>query len=345
MTQAVQLAQYGANNVGLSFKNRIINGDMVIAQRTTSAVTVNADAAFFAVDRFQAAGQGSDGVYTIQQSSVAPTGFVNSTIATVTTADASIGSTQQYNIQQHIEGYNVADLGWGTANAATVTLSFWVRISLTGTFSGALRNSAANRSYPFSYSIPVANTWTQITVTIPGDTTGTWLTTNGIGVNVIWTLGAGTSRLGTANSWQAANLQGVTGQTQWISTLGATFYITGVQLEKGTVATSFDYLPYGTELMLCQRYLEICDMPYIYMPNPGVVNGDLYWNMPLKVTKRASPTITATTTLQYYSGGTGTNFSPSLSGSVNQILITGNGLTNATGFTGQQSVLRATAEL
>ena len=239
----------------LFFRNRIINGDMRIDQRNAgAAVTVNADAAFFASDRFQAAGQGTDGVYTIQQSTVAPAGFVNSIVATVTTADASIGSTQQYNIQQHIEGLNCSDLGWGTANAQTVTLSFWVRSSVTGTFSGALRNSAANRSYPFTYTINAANTWEKETITIAGDTSGTWLTTNGIGVNVIWTLGAGTGRLGTANSWQGANYQGVTGQTQLISTVGATFYLTGVQLEVGTSATAFEYRPYGTELALCQRY-------------------------------------------------------------------------------------------
>jgi hypothetical protein len=228
---------------------------MVIDQRNAGAsVTVNADAAFFATDRFQAAGQGSDGVYTVQQSSTAPAGFVNSLLATVTTADASIGSTQQYNIQQYIEGYNTADLNFGSANAKTVTLSFWVRSSVTGTFSGALRNSAVNRSYPFSYTINSANTWEFETITIAGDQSGTWLTTNGTGINVIWTLGAGTSRLSTANSWQAGNYQGVTGQTNLIATNGATFYLTGVQFEVGTQATTFDNRSYGTELSLCQRY-------------------------------------------------------------------------------------------
>jgi hypothetical protein len=243
------------SKLGISFKNRIINGAQVIDQRNSgAAVTVNADAAFFATDRFQAAGQATDGVYTVQQSSTAPAGFANSLLATVTTADASIGSTQQYNIQQFIEGYNTADLNFGSANAKTVTLSFWVRSSVTGTFSGALRNSAANRSYPFSYTINTANTWEFETITIAGDQSGTWLTTNGTGINVIWTLGAGTSRLSTANSWQAGNYQGVTGQTQLIATVGATFYITGVQLEVGTQATTFDYRSYGTELLLCQRY-------------------------------------------------------------------------------------------
>ena len=299
----------------LFFRNRIINGDMRIDQRNAgAAVTVNADAAFFASDRFQAAGQGTDGVYTIQQSTVAPAGFVNSIVATVTTADASIGSTQQYNIQQHIEGLNCSDLGWGTANAQTVTLSFWVRSSVTGTFSGALRNSAANRSYPFTYTINAANTWEKETITIAGDTSGTWLTTNGIGVNVIWTLGAGTGRLGTANSWQGANYQGVTGQTQLISTVGATFYLTGVQLEIGTAATAFEYRPYGLELQLCQRYCENIiasgTNPPVWSIQAGASNnsrGGYFY----KVQKRASPSFTNLVGTSYLCQYTSGNFTPS----------------------------------
>ncbi len=309
-------------NLGLdgfvNMKNRIINGAMVIDQRNAGAsVTVNADAAFFAADRFQAAGQGSDGVYTIQQSSTAPTGFVNSIVATVTTADASIGSTQQYNIQQQIEGYNVADLMFGTANAKTVTLSFWVRSSLTGTFSGALRNSAVNRSYPFSYAISVADTFEYKTITIAGDTSGTWLTTNGVGLNVIWTLGAGTSRLSTANSWQAGNYQGVTGQTQFIATSGATFYLTGCQLEVGSTATSFDYRPYGTELALCQRYFQkiggsASGYQYTAMAGGWAENSSAaIFTIGLPVSMRTAPTFgTSGTTGDYewrgYSPTTGT---------------------------------------
>jgi hypothetical protein len=236
-------------------KNRIINGAMTIDQRNAGAsVTVNADAAFFASDRFQAAGQGSDGVYTIQRSATAPAGFANSIVATVTTADSSIDSSQQYNVQQHIEGLNTADLAFGTANAKTVTLSFWVRSSVTGTFSGAIRNAAADRSYPFAYTINAANTFEQKVVTIPGDQSGTWGVGTGIGLNVIWTLGAGTSRLGPANAWAGANYQGVTGQTNLIATSGATWYLTGVQLEAGSTATSYDYRHHSVELQMCQRY-------------------------------------------------------------------------------------------
>ena len=269
-TSAVQLVAPGASgNVltsngttwssaassSVGFKNRLFNGAMVIDQRNAGAsVTVNTSGNFFAVDRFFGTGQATDGVFTVQQSAVAPTGFVNSLIATVTTADASLGATQQYLVGQNIEGFNVADLGWGTASAATVTLSFWVRSSLTGTFGGSIVNSAVNRSYPFSYTISSANTWEQKSVTIAGDTSGTWLTTNGVGLRLLFSLGAGSTYVGTAGAWDGSYKVGVTGQTQVISTLSATFYITGVQLEKSSAATSFDYRPYGTELGLCQRY-------------------------------------------------------------------------------------------
>jgi hypothetical protein len=243
---------------GFGFKNRIINGAMVIDQRNAGAsVTINTAASTYTIDRWNAYGQGSDGVFTVQQSSTAPSGFTNSLAVTVTTADASIGAAQLYTIGHKIEGYNIADLGWGTASAKSVCLSFQVRSSVTGTFSGSLKNSNGTRSYPFTYTISVANTWEQKTVTIAGDTTGTWLTTNGIGLTLTISLGSGSNRLATAGAWAAGNYDGATGAVTLISTNGATFYITGVQLEKGSTATSFDYRPYGTELSLCQRYYEV----------------------------------------------------------------------------------------
>jgi hypothetical protein len=236
-------------------RNRIINGAMVIDQRNAGAsVTINVANQRFSVDRFFALGQATDGVYTLQQSSTAPAGFVKSMLATVTTADTSIGASQFYFFGQNIEGFNTADLGWGTANAKTVTLSFWVRSSLTGTFAGSIRNGAADRSYVFTYTISAADTWEQKSVTIAGDTTGTWLTDNQAGIILVWSLGEGSSGLTTAGSWVAGSFRGATGQTNLIATSGATFYITGVQLEVGTQATSFEYRQYGTELSLCQRY-------------------------------------------------------------------------------------------
>jgi len=243
------------NAIGPGFKNRIINGDMRIDQRNAGAsVTFNPSSGdVYILDRF-VSNNSTDGAYTVQQNSSAPTGFINSAKITVTTADASIGSLQSSWFQQKIEGLNVADLGWGTASAKTITLSFWVRSSLTGTFGGSITNSGFNRSYPFTYTISVADTWEQKTITVAGDTTGTWLTTNGIGIRVYFGLAVGSTFIGTAGAWAGAGYSGSTGQTNVFGTLNATWYITGVQLEVGPSATSFDYRPYGTELALCQRY-------------------------------------------------------------------------------------------
>jgi hypothetical protein len=253
MSQAAQLAQYGANNVGLSFKNRIINGDMGIDQRGGTITATGTDN-IYGVDRWQMRTTSGSTVVSMQQSTTAPAGFTNSFLLTVTTADASLASGDIACLVQKIEGLNVADLGWGTANAKTVTLSFWVRSSVTGTYGAGVQNSAGNRSYPSSFVINSANTYEYKTITIPGDTTGTWLTTNGVGIYLWFSLSAGSNSLGTANSWAAADYRGTTGQVNWGATLSNTFYITGVQLEVGTTATSFDYLPYTTELQLCQRY-------------------------------------------------------------------------------------------
>jgi hypothetical protein len=233
-----------------SFKNRIINGDCRIAQRGTGAFTVSGS---YAVDRFFT-GNTSDASFSVQQDSSAPVGFINSIKFTTTTADGTLTTTQRAFVNQNIEGFNVADLGWGTANAKTVTLSFWVRSSLTGTFGGSLVNATSNRSYPFTYTISVADTWEQKSVTIAGDTSGTWATDNGIGVRLFFGLGVGPDRSGTAGAWVGSDLQSVTGAVSVIGTLNATWYITGVQLEVGSVATPFERRPYGTELMLCQRY-------------------------------------------------------------------------------------------
>ena len=233
------------------FKNRIINGAMVIDQRNNGASVTPTDGQF-SVDRWKASLNVSS-KFSLQRSTIAPAGFTNSLLATSLSA-YSIGAGEVTGIMQLIEGFNVADLGWGTANAQTVTLSFWVRSSLTGTFGGSLRNGASNRSYPFSYSISAANTWEQKSITIAGDTTGTWLTDNGIGLFIYLSLGVGSTFSSTTGSWQAGNFVSATGATSVVGTNGATFYITGVQLEKGSTATSFDYRPYGTELMMAQRY-------------------------------------------------------------------------------------------
>ena len=236
------------------FKNRIINGAMVIDQRNAGASVSNTTAAIYTLDRWGCYGP-SASKFTVQQSSTAPAGFNNSLLVTSSAATA-VGASDIYHLFQQVEGLNVSDLGWGTASAQTITLSFQVRSSLTGTFGGSLRNSAGNRSYPFTYTISTANTWETKSIAIAGDTTGTWLTTNGIGISLSIGLGVGSTFSGTAGAWAGANYLSATGATSVVGTSGATFYITGVQLEKGSTATSFDYRPYGTELALCQRYFE-----------------------------------------------------------------------------------------
>jgi hypothetical protein len=241
------------------FKNRIINGDMRIDQRNAGAqiTAANLTNGTYMVDRWNYLSSQA-AKFTAQQNAGAVTtavGFPNYLGMTVATA-VTVGASDYFAIEQSIEGFNFADLAWGTASAKTVTLSFVVYSSLTGTFGGSLRNSAATRSYPFTYSIPTANTWTTISVTIAGDTSGTWVgATNGTGVQVGFGLGVGTTYSGTAGAWAATNYVSATGAVSVVGTASATFYITGVQLEKGSTATSFDYRPYGTELMLCQRYL------------------------------------------------------------------------------------------
>ena len=251
----IKVKSRGTDNV-TSRRNIIINGDMGIAQRSTSAVTINSGTIQYGIDRFGARGMSSAGVFTIEQSTDAPTNFVNSFKATVTTADSSIASNATYRVVQHIEGNMIRNLNWGTAQAQDVTLSFKVKSSLTGTFGGAIINGDYNRFYNFSYTISSANTWTDVSVTIDGDTSGTWVTNNALGIRLSLSLGAGSGEVGSAGSWGTATYEGVTGQTNLIATNGATWQITGVQLEVGSEATDFEHRPHGEELALCQRYYQ-----------------------------------------------------------------------------------------
>jgi hypothetical protein len=290
---------------GFSFRNRIINGDMRIDQRNAGA-SVTPTASVYTVDRWQVALNQSS-KFSVQQNAgsvTPPAGFTNYLGATSLSAYA-VASGDILTLRQQIEGYNIADLAWGTANAKTITLSFWVRSSLTGTFGGAINNVNIDRSYPFSYTISSANTWTQISVTIAGDTTGTWNTTNSVGMYVQFSLGGGTSSSATAGAWTSGYYGSATGAVSVVGTSGATFYITGVQLEAGSVATPFERRPYGTELQLCQRYT--------YAPAPGSAwiaymyasGAGAQFVIPFPVTMRVTPTFTLV--------GTGENFSAQVS--------------------------------
>jgi len=241
-----------ATQNSLGVRNLIINGDMRIAQRGTTA-TPSTGTAYYTVDRFNFRDQNT-GAYTIDQSTDAPTNFTHSTKITVTAADTSIASGERYWISTILEGQNISHLNFGSSDAQTVTLSFYVKSSLTGTFSGALQNNDYNRGYAFEYTISSANTWERKTITIAGDTTGTWLTTNGVGLRIFWDLGAASNRQITSGSWQVSSASAATGASQVIANNGATFYITGVQLEVGDTATPFEHRPYDMELQRCQRY-------------------------------------------------------------------------------------------
>ena len=310
MTGAPSIGGAGLG-MGMGFRNRIINGAMVIDQRNAGASVTPTDGGFD-VDRwrFQLSQSSKLSAQQNAGSVTPPAGFKNYLGITSLSAYSSV-STDYFWVAQFIEGFNTADLGFGSSSASTVTVSFWVRSSLTGAFSGALVNADSNRSYPFSYTISAANTWEQKSVSIAGDQSGTWVgATSGNGLGVYFNLGTGSNRQGTANAWAAADYRGgVTGSVSVVGTNGATFYITGVQLEKGSTATAFDYRPYGTELALCQRYYQqigksnnVSYQPY----TTGVVTLTTvaFMLMSLPVVMRATPTFT-------FNGATNTFTGPS----------------------------------
>jgi hypothetical protein len=299
---SIVFADGSVNSSGyIGHRNRIINGAMVIDQRNAGASVTPTNNQYL-VDRYYATlTQASK--FTVQQNAgsvTPPVGFTK--YLGVTSSSAySVLTGDTFAIVQYIEGFNIADLAYGTANAKTVTLSFQVYSSLTGTFGGALVNGAQNRSYPFTYTISSANTWTQISVTVAGDTTGTWTTDNSAGLGIRFGLGSGATYTGTAGAWAAGNFLSATGATSVVGTSGATFYITGVQLERGSTASSFEYRSYGAELALCQRYYEqygiqsaAAGFGYV-----SVRTTSWYGYIPFMVEKRAAPTCTLTGTFAF----------------------------------------------
>lgn len=296
-------------------KNIVINGGMRIDQRNGTD-TINATGVTYNVDRWLGRGVSSAGVFTLTQDTNSPANFTNSLKATVTTADGSIGSGSSYRVQQVIEGNNAANLNWGTSAAQSVTLSFWVRSSVTGTFGGSVANGDYNRFNPYSYTISSANTWEYKTVTIAGDTSGTWATNSGLGIRINWSLGAGSSKIGTAGTWTSSSLEGVTGQTNLIATNSATFYLTGVQFETGSAATDFEHRSYGEDLALCQRYFytplydiggsraQFC-IDYLVS---GGNNGWITFTVPFPVSMRGNATFShSLTPAKFLSGGAPSN--------------------------------------
>jgi len=251
------------------FRNRIINGDMRIDPRNNGAAVTVDTFGRFGVDRWpsETGGATGGGIYTAQRSSDAPTGFKNSLLCTVTTTDTSLAAGDLSEVVHKIEGFNIADLDWGTVNAKTATLSFWVKSSVTGSFSLGFQNNGNNRSYVAVYTINSANTWEYKTITVPGDTGGTWSTDNGIGLQIRWCFSTGSARVAAAaNTWEASNRIAISSTSNpLMGTNGATWQMTGVQFEVGSTATPFERRPYGMELALCQRY---------FYKSPQTANGE-----------------------------------------------------------------------
>jgi len=283
MTLAVNIAQSGSNNV--TFRNRIINGAMVLDQRNAGASVTPTNGQYL-LDRW-AADVSQASKFTVIQSSTAPAGFSKSLLVTSSSA-YTVGTNDYFALHQFVEGFNTADFSFGTASATSITLSFWVRSSLTGTFGVGLRGASNTRSYTATYTISTANTFEYKTITIPGDTSGTWLTNNDVGIGLFFSLGVGSANSITDGSWQAVNATSPTGAGSVVGTSGATWYVTGVQLEAGTTASPFEYRQYGTELALCQRYFQTGSFAMFgYTLITEAFGGNVYFC----VTKRATPTI------------------------------------------------------
>jgi hypothetical protein len=331
------------------FKNRIINGAMTIDQRNAGA-SVTPTNGSYTLDRWKSY-QTTASKYSVQQNTATPPNGFKNYLGITSLSAYSVSSSDYYTLQQVIEGFNTFDLAWGTAAAQTVTISFWVRSSLTGTFGGSVFNEAGNRSYPFSYTISSQNIWEYKTITVPGDTTGTWNTGNTAGIQLSFGLGAGSTYIGPAGAWAAAFYTQSTGSTSVVGTNGATWYVTGVQVEKGTTATAFDYRPMTTELALCQRYYQ-----RNFNPAGGgyITNSNSFVGLcKCVVSMRTAPTITqisgSTVTYDLFGVTTGTIATPSFgNATVNGFRIWGAGTLSATfGNPGhlESDCVQATAEL
>lgn len=346
----VTAASGGGSSI-LSGRNRIINGAMRIDQRNAGSAVTPSSGLQYTVDRWRAVFSQSS-KFTVQRNAggvTPPAGFAYYLGATSQSSYA-VTSGDYFVLQQSIESDNVTDFSFGVAAAKSITLSFWVRSSITGTHSGSLINNGSTRSYPFTFPISSANTWEQKSVTIPGDISGTWLMSgNGIGISVQFNLGSGSTYSGTDGSWASSNYTAATGAISLAGTSGATFYITGVQLEPGVVPTVFENIPVGQELALCQRYheksgsltvAEYTARPldsFVTVSSTAIGNSVIYARIPFKVTKRSAPSIviypetTPTNTSRASNDGAG-DLSAN-SGVPNTVTTSGFGIQNGSGGT------------
>tara|TARA_B100000287_G_scaffold269290_1_gene253423 strand:+ start:13855 stop:14940 length:1086 start_codon:yes stop_codon:yes gene_type:complete len=287
-----------ANITNIPGRNLIINGSQAIDQRNngTEVTPVHAKCV---TDRFKFDLSQASKVKA-QQVADGPTGFTKS-LKVTSLAATTPGASDYYLLQQHIEGLNSAQLGWGAAGAKTVTLSFWVKSSLTGTFAACIRNGAYDRANVQTYAISAADTWEKKTITFTGDTSGTWLTTTGKGLSVGWDFGGGTNfDAASTGSWLATNDFTTSSCTHLVATNAATWQITAVQLEASEYASEFDHKKYSDELKECRRYY--------YQAGVNDVNTSTEWikllltrtgglrnaNVMFRETMRAAPTVTLT---------------------------------------------------
>ena len=294
-------------------RNMIINGAMQINARANGTLTSNSSTGQYPCDRWVSRGEGGSKAFTIQQISIASAGQgVRHALKVTSSQAASVGSHDIFNVRQMIEGYNIQRLNLGEAGCSSMTLSFTAYSSVAGTHSGAIQNSAQNRSYPFTYTL-VANTWTDVKITIPPITSGSFNETNGVGLRVVFDMGSGSAFRGTANQWNSAQDEGATGAVRILETNGATWYVTKVQLEEGTVATKFEKKLFSDELVQCQRYFQkrvdtdgvYFGMGYMYDHYRG------YCPVTHYVTMRTAPSMQTVTGSNYYSlhrNGSGDNF-------------------------------------
>jgi hypothetical protein len=269
------------------FRNRIINGNFDIAQRGTSFAAI-ANAAY-SLDRWTW-GQAGAMVCTVTQSTDVPNNtFQSSYKVDVTTVDSSIAAGDYAFISQKIEGYNVRDL-IGT----TFTVSFWVKSPKTGVHCVSFSNSGQNRSYIKEYTIAVVNTWEYKTVTVTGGliTAGTWNWTNGEGLEVGFSLATGSTYQTTSDAWQTGDFLGTANQVNVMDNTANDFFLTGVQLEPGPVATPFERRPIGTELALCQRYFQV--LTALRLAGNTTIGNELAWPITYNTAMRAYPTGTST---------------------------------------------------
>ena len=284
LTPLRQVQQYGM------FRNLIINGNMAIDQRGNGASRGFGPGNIgCALDRWKIT-TWSTLQCNVQQQSGGPTGYSNF-LRLTNNGTGAPGAANKYTVSQAIEGYTAAKLQFGTANASAVALSFWVRSSVTGTYSGAVRNDNT-RTYLFTYTISAANTWEQKTVLLVGDTGGTWVKGSGKGLEVAFDLGSGSAyRSATTGSWLAGDYWGVNSSTVFNSS-GATWDLTGVQLEAGSSASPFEWRPYATEFQLCQRYYAVAYANALFNATAGSQSGTGVVPYPVQMrTVPATPSI------------------------------------------------------